>query len=102
MRILKSIVSFICLLLASISNGQTVVHLTCDMAVNPLAITKKQPKLGWQLLSENSNVSQKAYQILVASSEEKLQNHVGDVWDSGKVNSNKSQLILYNGASLKN
>lgn len=83
-------------------NGQTVVtHLTCDMAVNPLAVIKEQPKLGWQLKSKNFDVSQKAYQILVASSEEKLQNNEADVWDSGKVKSNESQLNTYHGKPLK-
>ncbi len=83
-------------------NGQTAVtHLTCDMAVNPLAVIKEQPKLGWQLESKNFDVSQKAYQILVASSEEKLQNNEADVWDSGKVKSNESQLVLYKGKFLE-
>lgn len=78
-----------------------LTHLTCDMAANPLAVISKQPKLGWQLESEKLNVSQKAYQILVATSEEKLQNSEGDVWDSGKVVSNQSQFIDYSGSSLK-
>ncbi|MFD0990027.1 glycoside hydrolase family 78 protein [Mariniflexile jejuense] len=82
--------------------GQTVVtHLTCDMAVNPLAVIKEQPKLGWKLESKDFNISQKAYQILVASSEEKLKNNEADVWDSGKVKSNKNQLASYNGKPLK-
>lgn len=89
--------------LGCVSGGQTsVVHLTCDMAVNPLAVINNQPRLSWQLISEKLNVSQKAYQILIASSKEKLQNNEADVWDSGKVLSNQSQLINYIGSSLKN
>ena len=83
-------------------DGQTVVtHLTCDRAVNPLAVISEQPNLGWKLESSDFNVSQSAYQILVASSEEKLQRNEADVWDSGKVKSNQSQLISYNGTLLK-
>ncbi|AXP80044.1 Bacterial alpha-L-rhamnosidase [Mariniflexile rhizosphaerae] len=103
MKLLRSILFFVFIPLGCISNGQTsVAHLTCDMAVNPLAVINKQPRLGWQLLSEKLHVSQKAYQILVASSKEKLQNNEADVWDSGKVLSNQSQLINYIGRSLKN
>jgi len=91
-----------CLFLISTSNAQTIVtHLTCNRAENPLSVSEKQPRLSWQLLSERSNVSQKAYQVLIASSEENLQKNTGDVWDSGKVVSTQSQLILFNGTSLK-
>lgn len=103
MKFLKFIAFLIGFSLVFTSNAQTAItHLTCDMAVNSLAVTTQQPRFGWQLVSERMNVSQKAYQILVASSLENLQKNVADVWDSGKVNSNQSQFVLYKGASLKN
>jgi alpha-L-rhamnosidase len=43
---------------------------------------------------------QKAYQILVASSEEKLKAGEGDLWDSGKVASDQSAQIPYQGQTL--
>ncbi len=43
----------------------TLEHLTAEMAINPLGITQEKPKLGWQLVSKNSNVIQKYYQVLV-------------------------------------
>lgn len=79
----------------------TLEHLTAEMAINPLGITQEKPKLGWQLVSKNSNVIQKYYQILVASSEDKIQNDEGDYWDSGKIRSNKSQLVYYAGKSFE-
>jgi alpha-L-rhamnosidase len=72
------------------------------MAENPLAVSQNQPRLSWQLVSKKTNVSQTAYQILVASSEEKLQQNEGDIWNSGKVVSNKNLQIIYNGTPLKN
>lgn len=92
----------ICLLVAFISKGQTsVAHLTCERTENPLAVVQHQPGLSWQLTSGKRNVSQNAYQILVASSEEKLQKNEADIWDSGKVISNKNLQISYNGHPLK-
>ncbi len=76
-------------------------HLTCERAENPLAVSPNNSRLSWQLVSDESNVTQTAYQILVASSEEKLRNNQADVWDSGKVISNKNLQISYNGNPLK-
>jgi alpha-L-rhamnosidase len=98
----KNIVFLLCLLAAISSNGQiSAEHLRCEMAENPLAVSQNQPRLSWQLVSAASNVTQTAYQILVASSEKKLQGNEADVWDSGKVVSNKNLQITYNGKPLK-
>jgi len=102
MRFFKSILFFICLLAAFSSNGQiSANHLKCEMAENPLAVSTNQPRLSWQLVSKELNVSQTAYQILVSSSAKKLQNNEADVWDSGKVISNKNLQISYSGTPLK-
>jgi len=45
-------------------------------------------------------VRQTAYQILVASSEKLLAEDRGDLWDSGKVESGKSDCIEYAGQAL--
>jgi alpha-L-rhamnosidase len=103
MKNFKKIVFLFCLLVTFISNGQiSAEHLTCEMVENPLAVNTNQPRLSWQLVSKESNVTQSTYQILVASSEEKLKKDQGDVWDSGKVNSDKNLQINYGGTSLKN
>ncbi|WP_379773949.1 glycoside hydrolase family 78 protein [Flavobacterium sp. GCM10022190] len=99
MKHLKSILFF--LLVAFTTKAQvTVQHLICNNATNPLAIDKTA-NFSWQLSSKTYNVSQQAYQILVASSEEKLKKNIGDVWDSGKINSDASQNVVYQGKALK-
>ncbi len=45
--------------------------------------------------------SQSAYQILVATSEEKLGNNIGDLWDSGRVEEPWSPDIEHKGLELK-
>lgn len=57
-----------------------------------------QPEYAWWVANES--VAQLAYQILVASSKENINNNVGDVWDSGRVQSNQSFDITHEGKSL--
>lgn len=75
-------------------------NLKCEMLVNPLGIDATQPRLSWEILSSKRNVVQKAYQILVASTTEKLAQNEGDLWNSGKVNSDESIHVKYNGQAL--
>ncbi|MGE6353436.1 glycoside hydrolase family 78 protein [Flavobacterium sp. NPDC079362] len=102
MKNFKNIIVAICLLVNLVSKGQILpVHLTTEMAQNPVAVVQNQPRLSWQLVSKESDASQIGYQILVASSEEKLKNNQGDIWNSGRVNSNKNLQIVYGGSPLK-
>jgi hypothetical protein len=57
--------------------------------------------LNWILESKTRSQVQTAYQILVASTIENLKNNNGDIWDSKKVESDKSILINYEGSELK-
>jgi len=75
-------------------------HLRCEYHVNPLGIDVLQPRLSWQLESDERDQQQKAYRILVASSPEKLEKNEGDLWDSGDVRSDESIQIVYEGKSL--
>jgi len=77
-----------------------VAETTCEYAVNPLGIDVTQPRFGWVLAAHQRGVAQSAYHVLVASSEEKLQDGVGDKWDSGKVNSDAAVNIPYAGRPL--
>lgn len=79
----------------------TVANLRCEMLVNPLGIDAKQPRLSWQLQSNQRNVVQTSYQILVSSSIQNLQQNKGDVWNSGNIISNQSLHVQYNGNDLK-
>ncbi|TDW47896.1 alpha-L-rhamnosidase-like protein [Flavobacterium sp. 270] len=103
MKNFKNILFLFCLLATFISNGQILpVHLTTEMAENPLTVVQNQPRFSWQLISKESNSSQIGYQILVASSEEKLKNDYGDIWNSGRINSEKNLQNSYSGSPLKN
>ena len=86
---------------ASFCQEVTIKNLLCESVNTPLAIDTKQPRLSWQLQSQQRNIMQAAYQILVASSPEKLNNNIADLWDSKKQFSDNSILIPYKGTPLK-
>jgi alpha-L-rhamnosidase len=79
------------------------VELKCEYLHNPLAVESLHPRLSW-ILKENDpmkqNLSQKAYQIVVASTQALLDANKGDLWDTNKVLSDKNAHILYNGVKL--
>ncbi len=48
----------------------TISNLTCEYQINPLGIDVLQPRLSWQMQSDQRDACQTAYQILVATSED--------------------------------
>ena len=76
--------------------------LRCEYLVNPLGIDTPRPRLQWVLESHpgERGKRQTAYQILVAASEASLRAGKGDLWDSGKVDSNQTAQIPYGGNPL--
>lgn len=76
--------------------------LKCEHLTEPLGIDVPVPRLSWRLTSRSPERGQRqsAYRILVASSAAKLNDHQGDLWDSGKVDSDRSVLTPYEGVSL--
>jgi alpha-L-rhamnosidase len=94
--------TFLALLLASLVTlqGGEVGGLRCESLANPLGIDVTQPRLGWVMASTERGEQQTAYQILVASSEKLLKQNQGDLWDSGKVASDQSIQVAYQGQPL--
>lgn len=95
---------FICCMCCLALAGQAalkITRLTCEMRVDPVGIGVKHPRLGWQLVSDRRNVHQKAYQIWVASTPEKLERGEADIWNPGRVESDRSIQVVYAGQPLK-
>jgi len=97
-RILTILVYLVCL--QQLTAQVYITNLRCEMLVNPLGIDIKQPRLSWQLQSNQRNVVQTSYEVMVSSSEQNLQQNKGDVWKSGTISSNQSLHVTYNGAVL--
>lgn len=75
-------------------------RLRCEYRDNPLGLDETSPRLGWISESSRRNETQSAYQILVSDSIEDLNADKGTLWDSGKVASNRSLGIEYQGKQL--
>jgi alpha-L-rhamnosidase len=78
------------------------VGLRCEYRDNPCGIDVVQPRLSWTLVAAPAAraQSQAAYRVLVASEPDKLARQEGDLWDSGKVNSDQQLHIAYAGKRL--
>jgi alpha-L-rhamnosidase len=81
-------------------------NLRCEYLADPLGIDVTKPRLGWVIeeREQRSDVRgqrQTAYQVLVASSEELLAKDHGDLWDTGKVESDQSIQVEYAGKALE-
>lgn len=80
-----------------------VIEPRVEYLENPLGIEVQKPRLQWKLSGgKNAERAQKqsAYQILVASSNKQLAGNQGDLWDSGKVESDITIQIPYGGQGL--
>ncbi|MBN1359965.1 MAG: pectate lyase [Sedimentisphaerales bacterium] len=81
--------------------GLVPVELRCEYASDPLGVDVPDPRLFWKVETTARDQRQTAYQILVASSAETLAEGRGDLWDSGKVTSDETIHIRYDGQALK-
>ena len=79
----------------------TPIHLRCEYQKNPLGIDALTPHLSWQSDNSERNWEQTAYQLLIASSLDRLRAGQGDVLDSGKTDSEDSVGIPYSGPPLE-
>lgn len=85
----------------ALHSAVSITQLQTEQMVSPLSVEKQHPRLSWVIMSNDHDVMQTAYHILVASSLERLATDEGDLWDSGKVNSDQSVWVPYQGKELK-
>lgn len=75
-------------------------QLTCEYLKNSPLVDVPHPRLAWINIAESGERGQQqtAFQIRVATSASALENP--DLWDSGKVKSDQSTRVEYNGKTL--
>jgi alpha-L-rhamnosidase len=76
-------------------------YLRCEYRIDPLGIDQTKPRLSWIVTSSQRGQKQTAYQVLVASSQEKLDANNGDLWDTKKVSSDETACVVYEGKPLR-
>jgi alpha-L-rhamnosidase len=79
---------------ATSTSSLRVHNLRCEYLHNPLGLGIAQPRLSWQLISDQRGVMQSAYQILV-------KDEGVEVWNTGKVLSDQSIHVPYSGPALR-
>src|SRR4051794_34322109 len=77
------------------------VGLKCEYRLDPLGLEEGAPRLSWALESEGRRQVQSAYRVLVARSEGDLESEENLLWDSGRVESDRSVGIEYEGEALR-
>ncbi|MCD8072754.1 MAG: glycoside hydrolase family 78 protein [Alistipes sp.] len=70
------------------------------MLENPQGVYCQSPRFSWKFTGPGHDVMQSAYRIEVASSEKELRSGGTLVWDSGRVESDRSHLVEYGGEAL--
>jgi alpha-L-rhamnosidase len=91
---------FLGLACAAAHCSAAVESLRCEYLNDPLGIDATRPRLSWIIASNRRGEKQTAYQIVVASSLNGLGQDKGDLWDTGKVESDQSAQIEYAGQPL--
>ena len=76
-------------------------RLRCEYHKNPIGIDAIQPRLSWQIISDKNDIMQSAYEIRAAYTIPGLNRKSKQVWNSGKVESDRSVHVVYEGPSLE-
>lgn len=79
----------------------TGARLRCENRDNPIGIDVEKPRLSWWVRSPARGQRQTAYRVLVASSGALLGRGEGDLWDTGKVATDRSIAVAYGGRALR-
>ncbi|NLM28200.1 MAG: family 78 glycoside hydrolase catalytic domain [Clostridiaceae bacterium] len=87
---------------STVINECVPVDLMCEYATDPLGIDIAKPRFSWKTVCNRRGMKQTSYQILVAKSLEMLEQDIGEMWDSGKVESGISIGVVYGGKPLEN
>ena len=98
------LLSFFCNSCKNISTSDEILFfekLTVNSKENPSIIEDNQPLFSWIVSASGFNRSQTAYQILVASALDKLNENNADVWNSKKTISDASTFVKFQGNALQ-
>ena len=95
------VLAMVCLFASCQDSSKLIVgDLQCEYLDAPLAIDNTTPHFGWKMTCGQNGMSSSAYQLLVATELDKLNEEEADLWNSGKVSNNNSLGIVYGGKAL--
>ena len=97
---MRYIIPLLALLFISCGGKIHLANPTVEMQDGSMPLATAQPRFSWQYATEQSNVMQASYRIVVASSRENAEQGTGDLWDSGVIESSDMLYIPYAGKQL--
>ena len=97
---LFSLVFFTFCSLGFASAKTIVANPVCEYHINPIGIDVQKPRFSWQLLSDETNVMQTAYEMRVARTAAGLTKNSDLLWSTGKIMSDQSTNVDYQGTPL--
>lgn len=74
--------------------------LRCDGMVEPSGVDSATPSLSWKLRGDGNGRKQTAYRIRAASDRSLLIGDKADLWDSGRIASDRQSSVAYEGEAL--
>ncbi|MBM3290823.1 MAG: hypothetical protein FJY92_11790, partial [Candidatus Hydrogenedentes bacterium] len=96
----SAIMAMLAAVAASARADIAVANLRCEYRENPLGIDVAAPRLSWRIELDRRGAAQSAYQLLVATKPDLLEEGAADLWDPGKRASDQSVLVPYDGKPL--
>lgn len=72
-----------------------IQNVTCEFVKNPIAVENSQPRFSWEIVAEQNNIFQTAWQIVVRNEENEV------VWNSEIQNGSDTTDISYKGKGLR-
>jgi len=78
----------------------SVINLKTEYKTNPIGLVTASPRFSWEIQDQKRNVSQTAWRIKCALSPDDLSVAARLIWDSGKVASDQSVQLEYQGKKL--
>ena len=95
---------FCCLSMIVYGNKKTspfyLAELKCENLIDPLGIDNVTPHFSWKLKGDGWKGGQTYYEIQVASDSILLVQDKADLWNTGKLKSNASVMVPYQGKAL--
>jgi alpha-L-rhamnosidase len=77
------------------------VRLKCEYLTNPLGIAEEAPRFSWVPEHPRRGARQIAAQVIVSPEKSFVEKEVGDYWDSGRVESDRTAGVRYGGVTLQ-
>mgnify|MGYP001386567175 FL=1 len=103
-RLLCLVCCFCCLSVIVYGNKKTpsfyLAELKCENLIDPLGIDNVTPHFSWKLKGDGWKGGQTYYEIQVASDSVLLAQDKADLWNTGKLKSDASVMVPYQGKTL--